>query len=136
MIQAILGFAYGYLTDLSMFLLRNLAPTQYPVKLCVLVLGCAVLAFGVYLELVGDVGMLSGDAFIKAIAQVAGKPYSTVKMISDISMCAAAAILSLVFLGGLQSVREETLIAAFLVGGFINLYYKRLFRFMEKLLPA
>ena len=135
-IQGVLGFAYGYLTDLSMFLLRDLAPAWYPVRLCVLALGCAVLAFGVYLELAGDVGMLSGDAFIKAIAQVAKKPYSNIKIKTDISMCAIAAVLCLVFLGGLQGVREGTLIAAFLVGGCIQVYYRLLFRFVERVLPA
>ena len=136
LIQAVLGFAYGYLTDLSMFLLRNLAPVRYPVRLCILALGCAVLAFGVYLELVGDVGMLSGDAFIKAIAQVAKKPYSNIKIKTDISMCAIAVVLCLVFLGGLEGVREGTLIAAFLVGGYIQVYHKLLFRFVERFLPA
>lgn len=133
-IQGILGFAYGYLTDLSMLLLRGLAPTLYPVKLGVLALGCAVLAFGVYLELTGDVGMLSGDAFIKAIAQVAKRPYADIKIKTDVSMCAVAAVLCLVFLGGLEGVREGTLIAAFLVGGFIRQYYKLLYRPMEKFL--
>ncbi len=37
------------------------------------------MAFGVYQELVGDVGMLSNDAFIKAIAFVTGKEYGNVK---------------------------------------------------------
>ncbi len=72
-IQIILSFAYGYLTDFSLFLLKGLELNSYPIKLIFLLLGCIVLAFGVYLELLGDVGMLSGDAFIKAIAIVTKK---------------------------------------------------------------
>lgn len=134
-IQTILAFAYGYLTDFSMFILKDVYLTGYVAKLGFLLLGCAVMALGVYLELVGDVGMLSGDAFIKAIAQVTEKPYSTVKVITDVSMSILAGITCIVFLGKLEGVREGTLIAAFLVGYIIKKYQSWFKPAVLKILP-
>lgn len=57
-IQGILAFAFGYLTDISMFILSGLNADLYIMKIIYLILGCFILAFGVYLELLGDVGML------------------------------------------------------------------------------
>lgn len=116
LIQAILAFVYGYLTDFSMFLLTAVQPELYVSRLVVLVVGCLLLAVGVCLELIGDVGMLSGDAFIKAIAQVTGKSYSGVKIATDSAMTVIAGVLCVVFLGKLVGVREGTVIAAVLVG--------------------
>lgn len=80
-IQVILAFVYGYLTDFSLLLLKDLELNSYIFKFLFLFIGCVILAFGVYLKLLGDVGMLSGDAFIKAIAIVANKEYGNVKII-------------------------------------------------------
>ncbi len=134
-IQAVLAFVYGYLTDFSMFLLRNVKFDTYIQRLIFFIVGCLILAFGVYMELVGDVAMLSGDAFIKAIAQVCKKPYSNVKVATDFTMSVLAGIICLVSLGKLEGVREGTIIAAFLVGFIIKLYQK-IFKKAEKRLLA
>lgn len=126
-LQAVLAFAYGYLTDLSMFLLKGIPLNHYGFKILFLLIGCFVLGFGVFLQLKADVVMLSGDAFIRAIAQVANKPYGNIKIICDVSMSIFAAILCIIFLGKLDGVREGTVIAAIIVGLIIKLY-QRLFK--------
>ena len=134
-IQGILAFAYGYLTDFSMYLLHGVEMEHYYGRMIFLLLGCVILALGVYLELVGDVAMLSGDAFIKAIAQVAHRPYSNVKIVTDISMSVIAGILCLICLGKLVGVREGTVIAAFLVGFIIKRYQVWFRRFSQRIIP-
>ena len=133
--QAILAFAFGYLTDFSLFLLKSIEPTSYILQLVFLFIGCYILAFGVYLELLGNVVMLSGDAFIKAIAIVSKKEYGNVKIITDISMSVISAVISLVFMHKLVGVREGTLIAALIVGIIIK-FYQRLFKpISDRILP-
>lgn len=69
-----------------------------------------IIAFGAYLEVVADVVMLPGDAFVRIIAKVAGKEYGGVRVISDVSMAAVAAVLCLVFLRRLSGgVKERSL---------------------------
>ena len=125
-IQAVLTFAYGYLTDFSMLILRAVPLGSYLARIALLLAGCAVLAFGVYLELLSDVAMMPPDAFIKAVAQAAKKPYPSVKIVTDVSMSALGAVLCLSLLGTLSGVREGTAIAAFLVG-FIMKIFQRIF---------
>ena len=62
-----------------------------------------------------------------------GKEYGPVRMWSDITMTVIAAILSLLFLKQLASVREGTIIAAFLVGNLVTLWNKVLAKPAESL---
>ncbi len=121
-IQIILGLVFGYVTDAALFVLSGVAPEHYAARIILLLAGCAILAFGVYLELLGNVVMLSGDAYIAAIAGVTGQTYSKTKIILDVSMCIAAFVICLVCLGRLEGAREGTVIAAVLVGPMIKLY--------------
>lgn len=131
----ILAFAYGYLTDFSLLILEDLELNHYILKLLFLLIGCVILAFGVYLELLGDVGMLSGDAFIKVIAIITNKEYGNVKIITDISMSIISAGLAVAILHRLVGVREGTIIAALIVGIIIK-YFKKILRPMaKKILP-
>ena len=123
-LQVVMVFAFGYCTDFSNYLLRNMIPGNYVMKLVLLVIGCGILAFGVYFELIGDVVMLPGNAFPKAVAEKLNKPYGPVRMTSDITMTVIAAILCLIFLKKLSGVREGTVIAAFLVGNIVTLWNK------------
>ena len=132
-LQVVMVFAFGYCTDFSNYLLRNLVPGNYAVKLLLLVIGCGILAFGVYFELIGDVVMLPGNAFPKAVAEKLGKEYGPVRMTSDITMTVIAAVLCLIFLKKLSGVREGTIIAAFLVGNIVTLWNKLFARPKEAL---
>ena len=123
-LQVVMVFVFGYCTDFSNYLLRGLMPGNYAVKLLLLVIGCGILAFGVYFELIGDVVMLPGNAFPKAVADKLHKEYGPVRMCSDITMTVIAAILCLIFLHKLSGVREGTVIAAFLVGNIVTLWNK------------
>jgi len=134
--QLILAFAYGYLTDFSVFLLKSVEINGYFSQLLFLIAGCIILAFGVYLELLGDVGMLSGDAFIKAIAIVAKKDYGTVKIITDVSMSLLSAIIAVIALHKLVGVREGTIIAALIVGLIIKFYMKKMKPLADLILPS
>ena len=101
-LQVIISFIFGYFIDFSMLLLKNYAPTLYLAKLFSLVLGCCIIAFGAYFEVIADVVMLPGDAFVRAIAKVTSKEYGNIRVISDISMTVIAGILCFIFLHRLQ----------------------------------
>ncbi len=126
LLQALMAFFFGYFTDFSLWVLKGMSPGNYVLKIVFLVIGCCILALGVCFELIGNVVMLPGNAFSKAISDVSGKKYGTIRVICDISMTVIAGALCLIFLGKLSGVREGTVIAAFLVGNIVTLWNKLL----------
>lgn len=99
---------------------------NYVIKLLTLLAGCIVLGFGVYMEVLVDVVMLPGESFVRAIVQTWKTNFGTTKIIFDSSMTIIAGVLSVVFFGKLNGVREGTIIAALLVGFIARLFGKYL----------
>ena len=109
-----------------MYLFFWVDPKNYLVKVIALLVGCAILGFGVYLEVLADVVMLPGESFVRAIVQTWKTNFGTTKIIFDISMAVIAAALSFLFSGQLNGVREGTIIAALLVGFIARVLGKKL----------
>ena len=114
-------------------MLGTMNPELYPVKLVSLLVGCVILGFGVYMEVLADVVMLPGESFVRAIVLTWKTNFGNTKVAFDASMTIIAAILSLFFFHRLQGVREGTIIAALLVG-FIARLFGRLLCFLPALL--
>ena len=87
-----------------------------------MLLGCVILAFGIWVQFRGGVAMLPGEAMNRAISKVTGRRYENVKIFFDILYITLAALICLVFLGELKGVREGSVIAALAVGVIIRLF--------------
>lgn len=122
LIQTVLAFVYGYLTNLSCWLIRDIPVNSYLEQLSYLAVSCFVLALGIWLQLKGKVAMLPGEAMNRAISEVTGKKYENIKILFDVLYIVVSAIICLAFLGELKGVREGSIIAAFAVGLIIKLY--------------
>ena len=105
-VQTVLAFVYGYLTDFSCWLIRGIPVNGYAVQFGYMLLGCVILAFGIWVQFRGGVAMLPGEAMNRAISQVTGKRYENIKIFFDVFYIVVSGILSLVFLGKLAGVRE------------------------------
>lgn len=101
-------------------------PQNYVIKLIALLAGCIVLGFGVYMEVLADVVMLPGESFVRAIVQTWNTNFGTTKIAFDSSMTVIAGVLSFIFFGKLNGIREGTIIAALLVGFIARLFGKYL----------
>ena len=121
-VQTVLAFVYGYLTDFSCWLIRNIPVAGYPMQFLFMLLGCIILALGIWIQLRGGVAMLPGEAMNRAVSKAIGRRYENVKIFFDIFYITAAAVICLVFLGGLKGVREGSVIAALAVGSIIKLF--------------
>lgn len=126
LLQIPVSIAFGYFIDLTMKLFFWVNPQNYLVKVIALLAGCIVLGFGVYMEVLADVVMLPGESFVRAIVQTWNTNFGTTKIIFDSSMTIIAGVLSFVFFGKLNGVREGTIIAALLVGFIARLFGKHL----------
>lgn len=121
-IQTVLAFVYGYLTDFSCFLLSGISVSGYVMQFLFMTVGCFVLGFGIWVQFKGGVAMLPGEAMNRAISRVTGKKYENVKIFFDILYIAVSAAICLIFIGKLSGVREGSIIAAVAVGNIIKLY--------------
>ena len=121
-IQTVLAFVYGYLTNFSVWLIKDIKVTAYPMQFFFMLLGCTILALGIWIQLKGAVAMLPGEAMNRAISKVFSFRYENVKIFFDILYIAIAAVICLIFLGKPEGVREGSIIAAILVGNIIKMY--------------
>lgn len=128
-LQVAMTVVFGYFIDLSLEFLAPLVLTSYIGRAGMLLAGCTIMAFGIYLGIIARVTLLPMDALLQVVSERLGKPYTSVKVISDLSMTIMSAVLCLIFIGELAAVREGTLIAAFFCGTeikFFNTYFKGL----------
>lgn len=121
-IQTVLAFSYGYMTDFSCWLIRGIEVDTYMQQFAYMLLGCIILALGIWIQLKGAVAMLPGEAMNRTISMVTGKKYENIKIFFDFFYISIAAIICLVFIGRLEGVREGSIFAAFAVGNIIKVY--------------
>ena len=114
-----------------MGILSFMEPQTYIVKILYLLMGCGVLGIGVYMEVLADVVMLPGESFVRAVVFTWKTDFGITKVIFDVSMTVIAVVLSLIFFGKLQVVREGTVVAAILIG-FIARMLGRLLSFLPE----
>ena len=124
---------FSFFIDLTMSLLGFMQPETYAMKVVSLIVGCLILGFGVFMEMVANVAMLPGEATVRAVSDVFSTDFGKTKIAFDSSMTVIAAILSFIMFKHLDGVREGTIVAAILVG-FIARLFKKYFGGIEKIL--
>ncbi len=124
---------FSFFIDLTMSLLGFMQPETYAMKIVSLIVGCLILGFGVFMEMVANVAMLPGEATVRAVSDVFSTDFGKTKIAFDSSMTVIAAILSFIMFRHLDGVREGTIFAAILVG-FIARLFKKYIGGIEKIL--
>ena len=124
---------FSFFIDLTMSLLGFMQPETYAMKVVSLIVGCLILGFGVFMEMVANVAMLPGEATVRAVSDVFSTDFGKTKIAFDSSMTVIAAILSFIMFRHLDGVREGTIVAAILVG-FIARLFKKYIGVIEKIL--
>ena len=74
-LQIPVALLFSFFIDCSMALLAGYTPAGYAAQILSLVAGCAILGLGVSMEVIANVVMLSGEAFVKAITLRTGKEF-------------------------------------------------------------
>ena len=126
LLQIPISILFGYFIDLTMMLLFFVNPKSYISSVAYLLIGCLILGFGVYTEVLANVAMLPGESFVRAVSSTWKTEFGSTKVAFDVSLTVIAAALSLIFSHRLNGVREGTVIAALLVGFIARLFGRRL----------
>lgn len=117
---------FGFFIDCCMSLVEGLAPASYVLQIVTLLTGCLILGLGVSLEIIANVIMLSGEAFVNAYATKRQRSFGTTKILFDTTLMIMACITSLFLFFDITGVREGTVIAALSVGLFARYFNKKL----------
>lgn len=115
-LQVLVAIFLGYFVDLGMTLFTFVNPGFYLGKLSVLLLGCIILAWGIYVQVTAGAIVNPGEGLVKIIAAKVGREFGVVKIIFDFTLVSIAVIISFFAFGTLKGLREGTFISAFLVG--------------------
>lgn len=97
--QLLVGFVFGSLIDVNMWLTTWLAPETLCTKVFAQVIGCTILGIGIALEVRCGSVTMPGEGFPVAISSVTGVPFHKVKICVDISLVTLAVVFCYVFFG-------------------------------------
>lgn len=125
-IQLPITLGFSVCIDLALRVIPSQYGGPYLNSVIFLMIGCFTLALGVALEVLADVIMLPGEAFVRAVAQKLDKPFGNVEVVNDSVVTGIAIVISLVSFHKLNGVREGTIVSALLVGHIVKFYTARL----------
>ena len=88
LLQIPFSFLFSWFIDCTMEWLGFMKPGTYFQQIVMLLLGCGILGFGVYLEVLADVVMLPGEAFVSAVSKTFRFDFGKTKIEFDSTMAA------------------------------------------------
>lgn len=121
LLQLVVNVVFSEFIDVSTRMLGFFEPTSLPVQLLCVVLGCAVLALGISIEVAPNVILVPGEGAVRAIASVCTARFGTVKICFDLTLVAIALMLTFAFFGEVRGLGLGTVISALVVGKLVNL---------------
>lgn len=136
--QFLMSVLFSVTIDLTAALFGFMAgwAPPYPARLAVFVLGCAVLALGVFLIVSADFVVLPAEGCVNAVVRRTGLRFGTGKVLFDGAMVAVTVAVSLLCFRQVRGIREGTLIAVVLIGTFARHIGERLGPALERHLAA
>nr|WP_320134093.1 DUF6198 family protein [uncultured Holophaga sp.] len=118
--QIMVGPVFGLFIDLGMRFFGAVAPGGYGARISVLLAGCLLLGFGIFLQVAAQVIINPGEGVVRALSRKLGIKFGSVKIYFDSLLVLIAAAISLVAFRGIRGLREGTVISALLVGFFVK----------------
>lgn len=116
LMQLPVAFFFGYLTDFGVWAVQGVTCRTYWQQWIICLAGILLVAVGVSFEVKAGVVVLAGEGVVLAVCKVLPIKFGYMKVIFDVTLVVVACILSVVFCGHLQGVREGTVAAAIMVG--------------------
>ena len=130
------AIVFGLFIDGAGVVLQGVHYSNYLQQWVLCAIGIVLVGLGVSIEVTARLVPTAGEGVVLAICQVAPVKFGAMKVGVDVSLVAAACVLSLLFLGQVAGVREGTVIAALLVGYIARVLGRRLHLFDALLRPS
>lgn len=117
---------FSWFIDFFMNLWAWVVPTSYLFQLLPLLMGTTLIAFGVAVQGIANVLMLPGEGIVYAVSRHFHIDFGSVKTGNDVSLVLIAAIISWIYLDGIEGIREGTLISALITGTIARFFLNHL----------
>lgn len=121
---------FGFFIDFGLYIFGDYIPYGFLEKLLVLMIGCILLALGIYMQVMAKVIINPGEGIVRAIAYRARIKFGNAKIYFDIGVLTLGIILSVVLLGRIVGVGLGTLIIALGTGSIVKVF-KWLFEHLD-----
>lgn len=121
-LQIIFSSVFGMFTDIFLYLTLFINFDNVILKLMLCLSSCIVIAFGVFLVVTTDVIMNAPDALCNTISKKYDKKFGSVKIRFDLTLVSMATLISFLYLGRLEQIGIGTIVAALLIGKFVNIF--------------
>ena len=135
--QILFSTLFGYFVDFAKAVVGDFSLPTYPGQLIMLAVSMIFVALGVCLYMDAGLVNMPMEGMTSAIAErIVKKPFHDVKVAVDCLAVGAAILLSFVGLGGLEGIREGTLLCALLVGKMMKPMQKVLAPLVDRICSA
>ncbi|MDE7114993.1 MAG: hypothetical protein K2O56_01035 [Muribaculaceae bacterium] len=126
--QLIIGFLFGFLLDVNMYLTSSVICDTLLTKSAAQLAGCLILGLGIAFEIRCGSVTMPGEGFPAAISKAGGIPFAKAKICVDISLVVIAVILGYAYFGKWlwNVVGPGTLFAMFFVGMVVRVLDKHM----------
>lgn len=135
LLQLPAAILFGSMIDAAGQVLQAVTFSNYFQQWLLCIVGIFLVALGISLEVKANLVTTAGEGIVLAICKVTSIKFSNMKIIFDVTLVCFSIVLSLVFLGHLDGVREGTVAAAIFVG-LITKQTNRLMNHMETVLGS
>lgn len=115
---------FGYFIDFGFAVFGNLEPGSIIIQLSLLIVGCLLMALGIYMQIVADVIINPCEGLVKAISERFKTKFGNVKIMMDVSIMLVGVSLSLIVFGEIRGVGIATVVVAVSTGFFIKVFKK------------
>lgn len=99
LMQIVASVVFGYMIDLSLWMLTWLEPAGFGVRLLLILAAAAITALGTSIEVAANAWMVSAEMTVAAFSSTFHKEFGKVKMVMDSSMVVLSALFALFFFG-------------------------------------
>lgn len=133
LLQILFSTIFGYFVDFAKMLVGDFALPTYFGKLAMLAVSIGFIALGILLYMDAELVPMPMEGLTACLAQKLRKPFPSMKTIVDCIVVGTGVVLCFVFLGGLNGIREGTIITAVVTGKIIAILRKPLSPIVKKL---
>lgn len=116
LLQLPAAILFGSMIDVAEYALTPLSVSNYFVQWIFCVIGIFFVAMGISIEVTAGLVTTAGEGVVLAVCKVSPVKFSSMKVIFDVTLVCISVILSFIFIGHLDGVREGTAAAAVFVG--------------------
>ena len=117
---------FSWFIDFFMDVWAWVVPNSYIMQMLPLLIGTTLIAVGVAVQGITNVLMLPGEGIVYAVSRYFHIEFGKVKTGNDVILVLLAAVISLIYLGSIEGIREGTLISALITGSIARFFLKHL----------